>query len=98
MEVTEQESTLEEILTAGGLDGLIDKNDISSVNAKIINTNKAELKVGSGIYDRMEANFKKFVDDYKGQIFDTTSLGKTKQTCHPEIKPDCCLLSLNICR
>ena len=88
MEMTEQESTLEEILTAGGLDGLIDKNDISSVNAKIINTNKGELKVGAGISDRMEAKFKKFVDVYEGQIFDTTSLGKTKQTCHPEIKPD----------
>ena len=59
MEVTQQESTLEEILTAGGLDGLIDKNDITSVDTKIINTKKGELKVGSGISDRMEAIFKK---------------------------------------
>ena len=88
MEVTEQESTLEEILTAGGLDGLIDKNDISSVDAKIITTNKGDLKVGSSISAKMEAKFKSFVNDYTGQIFDTTSLGKTKQTCHPEIKPD----------
>ena len=88
MEITEQESTLEEILTAGGLDGLIEKNDISSVDVKTINTAKGELKVGLNISERMEAKFKKFVNEYKGQIFDTTSLGKTKQTCHPEIKPD----------
>ena len=85
---TEEESVLEEVLTSGGLDGLIDKNDIQSENTKTITTDKGELKVGHQISPDMEKRFIKYVNDYSGNIFDTETLGKTKQTCHPEFKSD----------
>ena len=79
---------MEEIMTTGGLDELINKNDIESENTKTISTDKGDIKVGHQISPEMETRFKKYVNKYPGQIFDTTSLGKTAQTCHPEFKSD----------
>ena len=35
----------------------------------------------------MCSRFIKFVNQFKGKVFDHTSLGKTKHVCHPEMKP-----------
>ena len=83
-----EKTALSEVITEGGLDGLIDKTQITVTETKTFISNKGEVKVGKQISRLMEARFKKFIDDYKGEVFDATVLGETKQTCHPELKPD----------
>ena len=36
----------------------------------------------------MSSTFKHYIDNYKGDIFDNSTLGKTKQVCNPEVKAD----------
>ena len=83
-----EETALSNVMTEGGLDGLIDTTKVTVSDTKTFTTNKGEVKVGKQISRLMEARFKKYIDDYKGNVFDATILGETKQTCHPELKPD----------
>ena len=80
------ETAMSDILTTGGLDGLIDTEKIKISDTKIINTNKGPIKVGAQLSKAMCDKFKKFVDDFKGKVFDHKTLGRTAQECHPEIK------------
>ena len=67
---------------------MIDTTKVTVSETKTFTTNKGEVKVGKQISKLMEARFKKYIDDYKGNVFDATILGETKQTCHSELKPD----------
>ena len=81
------ESTIEKILTTGGLDGTFDTKRVKVSDTKVIETNKGQVKVGSQLSEKMMSKFKKFVNNFSGKAFDHTSLGRTKQCCHPELKP-----------
>ena len=81
-------SSLSDILTEGGLDGTIDKSSITATNTKKISTNKGEITVGNTISKSMEVNFTDYINNYKGNVFDNTTLGKTRQQAHLEIKSD----------
>ena len=90
MEVVESknESPLAEILTEGGLDGVIDNKAIEVEDTKIIKTEKGDFQVGNQISDVMSKKFTKFINDFKGDVFNCSVLGRTKQVCHPTIHPD----------
>ena len=86
--IFEPNSPLSDVLTEGGLDGLIETRNIKVSDTRTIETSKGTITVGSQLSPSMTTKFKKYVDDYKGDVFDNKTLGKTKQTCHPELKPD----------
>ena len=81
------ETSLSDILTTGGLDGTFDTKNIKVEDTKIIETSKGQVKVGQQLSDNMCKKFAKFVSDFKGKVFDHTTLGQTKQECCPEMKP-----------
>ena len=81
-------SPLSNILTEGGMDGTLDTRNIKVSATKTIETNKGTMTVGEQLSDKMVNKFTKFVNNYEGDVFDNTTLGKTKQHCHPELKPD----------
>ena len=80
-------SSLSDVLTTGGLDGTFDTKRIQVADTKVLETKKGKVKVGHQLSDRMCTKFMKFIDDLKSDVFDHTSLGRTKQACHPEMKP-----------
>ena len=84
----DKDSPLANVLTEGGLDGMIDHRNIRVSDTKDLKTSKGTVVVGGQLSDKMTTTFKNFVDNYKGDIFDNTTLGKTKQVCHPEVKAD----------
>ena len=81
-------SAMSNILTEGGLDGTIDKSSITVSDTKKLLTKKGELTVGSQLSDKMGKTFSSFVSDYPGKLFDNSTLGKTFQQAHLEIKAD----------
>ena len=81
------ETSLSDILTTGGLDGTFDTSKIQVNDTKTIETNKGKVKVGQQLSEKMCTKFQKFVNDFKGKVFDHTTLGQTKQECSPEMKP-----------
>ena len=83
-------SSIKDIITTGGLDGTFDECKMSVTGTKTLETNKGPIQVGGQLSDKMCKQFKKYVDKFKGKVFDTTSLGRTKQHCHPELKPGEC--------
>ena len=88
MEVVEKnDSPLADILTQGGLDGVIDNRAIEVSDTKILKTNKGDFSVGDQMSDVMSKKFAKYIDEFKGNVFDCTVLGRTKQVCHPTIDP-----------
>ena len=84
------ERSMSEILTYGGLDGTFEECKMSVSGTKTIETKKGPIQVGGQLSKEMCDKFKKYVDDFKGKVFDSNSLGKTKQHCHPELKPGEC--------
>ena len=81
------ETSLSDVLTTGGLDGLLDNQKVKISETKIIETNKGPITVGAQLSESMTIRFKKFVDEFKGKVFDHKSLGRTSKECHPEVKP-----------
>ena len=84
----ESDSPLADVLTEGGLDGTLDTRNITVSQTKLIQTSKGAVSVGSAISSEMEAKLKNFIDNHKGEVFNNKTLGKTKQVCHPVLKPD----------
>ena len=84
----DSDSPLANVLTEGGLDGTLDTRNITVSQTKLLETKKGKVTIGAKISKEMESKLKNFIDDYKGKVFDNSTLGKTKQVCHPEIKPD----------
>ena len=84
----DSDSPLANVLTEGGLDGTLDTRNITVSQTKLLETTKGKVTIGAKISKEMEAKLKGFIDDYKGKVFDNSTLGKTKQVCHPEIKED----------
>ena len=80
------DSPLSEVITTGGFDGLLETSEISVSDTKEVKTNKGVFRVGAQLSDFMTDKFKKFVDNFKGNVFDTTELGKMEQVAHPELK------------
>ena len=80
------ETSLSDVLTTGGLDGTLDTEKVKISDTKLIQSNKGPVKVGAQLSEGMCKRFNKFVDNYKGKVFDHTTLGATAQVCHPEIK------------
>lgn len=87
-EASEQETALSKVLTEGGLDGLIDKNSITSTETKLINTKKGQVEVGSQLSDSMVNKLTDYINNFKGEVFNTDTLGKTEYKCEPELKPN----------
>ena len=84
-----EDSALGKVLTEGGFDGLIEKSPIKVENTKIVQTKKnGPVKIGENLSEEMTKKFIKLIDDYEGNVFDTSTLGKTKQTCDPTAKPN----------
>ena len=79
-------SSMKDILTTGGLDGTFEENIVTVSNTKTLDTDKGPIKVGEQLSERMCIKFIKFVNKFKGKAFDSATLGKTKQECHPELK------------
>ena len=84
----DSDSVLANVLTEGGMDGTLDKANIKVSETKELDTSKGKIVVGAQLSDKMSAIFKQFIENYKGDVFDNTTLGKTKQVCNPELKPD----------
>ena len=84
----EQEAALSNILTEGGLDGLIDNNSITATGTKILETKKGQIKVGEQLSEFTCKNLANYVNNFAGKVFDTSTLGKTTHECHPELKDD----------
>ena len=80
-------SSMNDILTSGGLDGTFEETQISVSDTKTIETKKGTIQVGGQLSDEMCQKFKKFVDNFKGKVFDSSTLGRTKHECQPELKP-----------
>ena len=72
------ETSLSEILTTGGLDGIFDTKRIQVEDTKVLDTKRGKVKVGHQLSDMMCSKFKKFIDEFKGEVFDHTTLGRTK--------------------
>ena len=81
-------SSLSDILTEGGLDGTIDKSTVNASDTKKLSTDKGEVTVGNTISKDMERQFSDYISNYKGNVFDSKTLGKTRQQAHLEIKTD----------
>ena len=84
----ETDSPLTNVLTEGGLDGTLDNRNIKVSDTKELITSKGTIVVGGQLSDAMTKTFKNYIENYKGDVFDNKTLGKTKQTCNPELKPD----------
>ena len=85
LEDSETNGTLmSKVLTEDGLDGFIDKSPIHVSDTKILETKKGPVKVGDQLSDEMCKNVISYVNSYSGEVFNTETLGKTKQTCDPE--------------
>ena len=80
--------SLGDTLTTGGLDGLLDENKVQFRNTKIIETKKGPVQVGEQLSDKMTKRVKDLFDNLKSNVFDTTTLGCTTESCEPEINPD----------
>ena len=89
MEIAEEKETaLSKILTEGGLDEFIDNNPIKVTNSKLLKTKKGDVKVGSQLSDSTSKLLIDYINNFAGEVFNTDTLGKTKHTCDPEMKPD----------
>ena len=86
--VFEDDSPLANVLTEGGLDGLLDPRNIKVSDTKSFETSKGKVTVGSQLSPKMTEKFKNYVENHKGNVFDSKTLGKTVQTCHPTLKDD----------
>ena len=84
----DSDSPLADVLTEGGLDGTLDTRNITVSQTKLLQTSKGAVTVGATISKEMETKLKDFIDNYKGEVFNNKTLGKTKQVCHPVLKPD----------
>ena len=82
----EQEAALSNILTEGGLDGLIDNNSITATGTKLLETKKGQIKVGEQLSESMSKLLISYVNSFNGKVFDTSTLGKTVHECDPELK------------
>ena len=77
----EHQSTLSEIITSGGVDDDSSESvpSLSSAHTKKIHTKFGDVTVGSDLSHEMTQKFQKYLNDYRGDLFDTTSLGRTSQ-------------------
>ena len=59
---------LDDILTAGGLDGLIDEKAIEVSDTKTLKTKKGDIQVGNQLSDCMSKKLIEFIDNFKGEL------------------------------
>ena len=80
------DSALKDVITTGGFDGLLEKNNITVTDTKMVKTKKGSFKVGAQLSEKTTKKFIKFINEFRGKVFDTTELGEMKIEAHPELK------------
>ena len=76
-----------DIMTEGGMDGLIESEPIKVFDTKTVKTKWGDVQVGQNISPAMEKQVKEYFDSYTAKTFDNTQLGCAKTACNPQIDP-----------
>ena len=76
-----------DVLTEGGMDGLIESEPIKVFDTKTVKTKWGDVQVGQNISPAMEKRVKEYFNSYKAKTFDNTELGCAKTACNPQIDP-----------
>jgi len=83
-------NNIENIISENGeFDEYIDKTrSIECPDFNELDTKFGKVRIGKTMSPEMQTTFKNYFNDYKGQLFNATSLGKTKQEAHLTLKPN----------